>query len=207
MYQKFVQTLAVFSLLFAISQSALADSKTPQSTIGGRFILKSHTGQIVTDQDFVGKFMLIYFGYTYCPDICPTSLQTVSHALDLLGDKAKDFQPLFVTIDPERDTIPVLRDYVKVFHPSLIGLTGSKESLASITKKYHVKYEKVSESGAINDDYSIDHTAAVFVMGPQGEYITRFGYNTTSKQMAAKLAEILKKAEDRAKAQIKGKAN
>ncbi len=159
---------------------------------GGRFIMNNHFGEVVTDQDFSGKFMLIYFGYTFCPDVCPTSLQTMTHALNLLGKDAKYVQPLFVTVDPERDTITVMREYVSAFHPSLIGLTGSKVALDSITSKYRVKYEKVSESGAINDDYLVDHTAAVLLISPGGEYLRRYPYNTLADEMASSMNKYIK---------------
>jgi len=170
-----------------------ADSKV---TTGGRFILKSHTGKIVTDQDFAGKFMLVYFGYTYCPDICPTSLQTMTLALEELGDQAKHFQPLFISVDPERDTPKVLAEYVSSFYPGMIGLTGSKVTIDSVTKKYRVKFSKVAEKNSDDDDYSVDHTSAIFLMGFDGRYLSRFGYNTTSQQMADKLKQFADKVTD-----------
>ena len=167
------------------------DASSPQVTTGGRFILRDQNNRVVTDQDFAGKYMLVYFGYTYCPDICPTSLQIIGHAMDLLGKEGDVIQPVFITVDPERDTPSVLRDYVAAFHPRLIGLTGSKAAIQSVAKKYRVRFAKVAEKGAINDDYLIDHTAAVFLMGPDGRYITRFTHNTTAKQMAKKLRELI----------------
>ena len=161
-------------------------------TTGGRFILKSHTGKIVTDQDFGGKFMLVYFGYTYCPDICPTSLQTVTLALEKIADQAKYFQPLFITVDPERDTPRVMAEYVSSFYPGMIGLTGTKAVIDSVTKKYRVKFAKVVEKNAKDkdNDYMVDHTASVFLMGFDGRYLARFPYNTTADQMAAKLKQF-----------------
>ncbi len=186
----FLSTLLVSFLTLTTAGYAQAGSNTIKT--GGRFIMNNHYGEVVTDQDFSGKFMLIYFGYTFCPDICPTSLQTMTHALNLMGEEAKYVQPLFVTVDPERDTITVMRDYVSAFHPNLIGLTGSTAALDSITAKYRVKYEKVSESGAINDDYLVDHTAAVLLMGPGGEYLTRYPHNTLADEMAASMNKYVK---------------
>jgi protein SCO1/2 len=154
---------------------------------GGRFILKNHLGQIVTDQDFSGKFMLVYFGYTYCPDVCPTSLQVISHALDLIGKDAEYIQPLYITVDPERDTASVMREYVSAFHPSIIGLTGSKDVIRSVTKKYRVVYSRSAEKDADADDYFMDHTASIFFMGPEGQFLERFPYAMTSEKMAEKM--------------------
>jgi protein SCO1/2 len=167
--------------------SSMAEAPVNTTTTGGRFILKNHFDDIVTDNDYAGMFMLVYFGYTFCPDVCPTSLQTMSLALDMIGDDLEHVQPLFISIDPDRDTTLLLRDYVGSFHPKLIGLTGSKISLASITKKYRVKFAKVIEEGEDPEDYLMDHTASVFLMGPDGSYVARFPHNGTPEQMAEKI--------------------
>lgn len=190
---------SIFSTALTGLAVAIAMATTPAiadtTTTGGRFILQSHTGKIVTDQDFAGKFMLVYFGYTYCPDICPTSLQTITLALESIGDQAKLFQPLFISIDPDRDTPKVMAEYVSSFYPSMIGLTGTKVVIDSVTKKYRVRFAKVKEKNTKDDDqdYTVDHTSAVFLMGFDGRYLTRFSYNTTSEQMAAKLKEFASK--------------
>jgi len=189
MVRRLFSIVASYMMIVALmlATPASADSKV---TTGGRFILKSHTGKIVTDQDFAGKFMLVYFGYTYCPDICPTSLQTMTMALESIGDKAKHFQPLFISVDPERDTPKVLAEYVSSFYPGMIGLTGSKVTIDSVTKKYRVRFSKVAEKNTPDEDYTVDHTSAVFLMGFDGRYLSRFGYNTTAQQMADKLKKF-----------------
>ncbi len=194
--------LALFFLFAAPASNIAFTSSTAFAgdnaarNIGGRFILKSHTGKITTDQDFRGKFMLVFFGYTFCPDICPTSMLEVAETMKLLGDDAKDVQPLFITIDPERDTVPVLRDFVANFDDRIIGLTGSKVAIESIAGKYRVKYARVAENKD-TPDYTMDHTAAIMLMGPQGEYITRFGYGTPADKIAktikAKMKEMRQK--------------
>ncbi len=197
MIQRFVAWL-VLIVSMALVVPATADTNAPSDAktvqTGGRFMLKDHFGRVVTDQDFSGKFMLVYFGYTYCPDVCPTSLQVITTALEILGKEADAIQPLFITVDPERDTASVLREYLSSFYPTIIGLTGSKAMLESVTKKYRVFYSKTSEKGADADDYFMDHTASVFFMGPNGEYLARFPYSTTSEEMARKMREIIKKA-------------
>ncbi len=186
MFQRFL-ALMVVATISALSIPADTYASTQEVKTGGRFMLKNHLGQIVTDQDFQGKFMLVYFGYTYCPDVCPTSLQVMSRALDLIKKDAEHIQPLFITVDPKRDTASVMREYVSAFHPSIIGLTGSLAMTESVTKKYRVVYSRSSEKGADSDDYFMDHTASVFFMGPNGEYLERFPYAMTSEQMADKM--------------------
>ena len=190
-------SVALASFLITSTSMTLPASADHESQIGGRFLLKDQTGKLVTDQDFAGKFMLIYFGYTYCPDICPTSLQTITNALEVLGDEGDIIQPIFITIDPERDTVAVMREYVKNFHPRLIGLTGSEVSIASVAKKYRVRFAKVAEAGASKDDYLVDHTASVFLMGPDGKFLTRFSHNTTFNKMAKKLRKYITKVENK----------
>ncbi len=186
--------LAMLVVSLTVGYGPTLTSANGQDTVtGGRFILQNHNGEIVTDQEFAGRFLLVYFGYTYCPAVCPTSLLTMTSAIYQLKDDGDHVQPLFVTVDPERDTVPVLREYVEAFHPNLIGLTGSDAAISSIIGKYRVKAAKVRTKGADDDYYSLDHTASVFLMGPHGRFITRFPYQTTSEQIAAKLREAIKK--------------
>ncbi len=180
-FSRFWLSLLVVALL--AWAGALPVAKAEEVKTGGRFILWDYYRNVVTDQDFRGKFLLIFFGYTYCPDVCPTTLQEISEVMDILGDKGKDVQPLFISVDPERDTPKVLREYLSNFHKKILGLTGTKVAIESVTKKFRVRYEKV-ESKPGDPDYTVDHTAAVFFMGPQGEYLGRFGYGTPAKKIA-----------------------
>jgi protein SCO1/2 len=152
------------------------------ASIGGDFTLVDQNGKTRRAEDFRGKLMLIYFGYTYCPDVCPTELQTMGDALDLLGNKQDAVQPIFVTIDPERDTSEQLRLYAESFHPRLVALTGSKEQVAAAARAYKVYYAKRPQEGG---DYLMDHSSFVFLMGRDGKYLTHFGPGTTPEQMAA----------------------
>ena len=136
--------------------------------IGGPFALIDHTGRLRTDADFRGKFLLIYFGYSYCPDICPTDLQQIGLALDGLGAAAEAVQPIFITVDPERDTAAHLADYVSMFHPRLIGLTGSAEQIRSVALAYRVYYAKYPPDSR---DYVIDHSSFVYLVDQSGKYI------------------------------------
>ena len=158
--------------------------------IGGPFVLIDHTGKPRTDQDFRGKLLLIYFGYSYCPDVCPTDLQQIALAVDELGSAGEAVQPLFITIDPERDTAPVLKEYVGHFRPGLVGLTGSAREIAAAAKAYRVYYAKVPAADG-GDDYLMDHSGFVFLMGPDGRYLTHFTPQTTAKQLAQAIAKFL----------------
>jgi cytochrome oxidase Cu insertion factor (SCO1/SenC/PrrC family) len=150
--------------------------------IGGPFALIDHTGKPRTDADFRGKLMLVYFGFTYCPDICPTDLQNIGLALDKLGPAAETVQPLFITVDPERDTPAHLADYVTMFHPRLIGLTGDAASIRKAADAYKVYYAKVlSEKG---DDSTVDHTAFIYLMDRAGKYLGFFPPGTAPERIA-----------------------
>jgi protein SCO1/2 len=159
-----------------------------KALIGGPFALTDQTGKTVTDQDFRGRYMLVFFGFTHCPDICPAELQVMSASLDELGPKAAAVVPVFITLDPERDTQAVMADYVKNFGPRFVGLTGSPEAVAAAAKAYRVSYSKFQEDKSTGD-YSIDHSALVYLMGPDGDYITHFAYGTP----AAKMTETLRR--------------
>jgi cytochrome oxidase Cu insertion factor (SCO1/SenC/PrrC family) len=158
--------------------------------IGGPFSLVDHTGKRVTEKDFAGKYMLVFFGYTYCPDVCPSTLQVMSVALDTLGPAAGGITPVFVTIDPERDTVEVLKAYVSNFHPRLVGLTGSPEEIAAMTKSWRIFYQRPkTEEG--KKDYLMDHSTFLYLMGPDGKYVRHFAYGTDTKALAADLGAAI----------------
>jgi cytochrome oxidase Cu insertion factor (SCO1/SenC/PrrC family) len=133
----------------------------PESGIVPRYLLMDNRGRAITDQDFPGSFQLISFGYTFCPDVCPTTLAEMALIMDKLGKQARRLQPLFVTLDPERDTPEVLQRYTAYFHPRIIGLSGSPELLRSVANHFKVRYEKHWEPGAARDKYSVDHSAGI----------------------------------------------
>lgn len=160
-------------------------------TIGGPFTLTDHNGKTVTDADFRGRFMLIYFGYTFCPDVCPTSLGVAAAALDQLPpDQRKRVAPLFISVDPERDNPAVLKDYVGAFAPDMIGITGTAEQLAPVVKAY-----KVYAAKAKSDDpqaYTMDHSSILYLMGPDGKFLAHFPHGTGAGDLAAGLMKHLK---------------
>ena len=163
---------------------------TGKALIGGPCTLTDQNGKTDTDQDFRGRFMLVFFGFTHCPDICPAELQVMAASLDALGPKAADVVPIFVTLDPERDTPSVMADYVKNFGSRFVGLTGSPEAVAAAAKAYRIAYSKFQEDAA-SSNYSIDHSALVYLMGRDGEYIAHFAYGTPVDKMTETLRRYL----------------
>jgi len=157
------------------------------TAIGGPFTLVDQNGATRTDKDFRGRLMLIYFGYTFCPDVCPTALQVMTVALEELGEKAKAVQPILVTIDPARDTPAHLKSYVANFYPGMIGLTGSEAQVRAAAKAYRVYFRKAGEGG----DYLMDHSSIIYLMDREGRYLTHFTHNTPSETMAAEIAKRL----------------
>jgi protein SCO1/2 len=144
-----------------------------EALIESEFSLVDHTGNSVTDEDFEGKWQLVVFGFTSCPDVCPTALIGVSAVLEELGDGAEQVQPLFITVDPERDTPEVMAEYVANFDPRILGLTGSPEQIKQAAQAFRAHYAKVEQEGQ-PDGYTMDHSAFLYVMSPDGEYATHF---------------------------------
>lgn len=159
--------------------------------VGGPFSLLDQDGKRVTEKDFRGKYMLVFFGYTYCPDVCPTELQVMMAALDQLGPEADRIQPVFVSIDPARDTPEVLKAYVGNFGPRLMGLTGTPGEVAAMAKAYRVFYARAS-NGSSSTDYLMDHSSIIYLMGPNGSFVRHMAYTTDAQKLAADLKEALR---------------
>src|SRR5579862_1364271 len=183
----FLAALAVILGGVIYEQFWLGDNGAP--AVGGPFTLVDQNGAPRRDSDFRGKVMLVYFGYTYCPDACPAALQAISETLDLLGDDGKKIQPLFISVDPARDTPAQLKSYAANFHPSLIALTGAPDQLKQVEQEYHVYVAKVPQSG--DDDYLIDHTSIIYVIGPDGRYRGQVPTGLPPKVMAATIQRFL----------------
>ncbi len=163
---------------------------TGKALIGGPFTLTDHTGRRVTEQDFRGKHMLVFFGFTHCPDICPAELQVITAALEALGEKGEQVTPVFVSVDPKRDDVAQMAAYVSNFHPRMVGLTGSEEEIRAVAKAFRVYYAEVKDENSAAG-YTVDHSSIVYLMSPQGEYLAHFAYGTKPDAMAAKIAELL----------------
>ena len=164
--------------------------ETGKALIGGPFSLTDHTGKRVTEKDFLGHPLLIFFGFTNCPDICPSGLQVISAALDKLGEKGAKVTPIFITLDAQRDTPEKLAEYVKSFHPRLVGLTGSETELAAAAKAYRVYAQKVSDD-ATPGSYTYDHAAIIYLMGADGAFVTHIPHTTNVEQVVSILNKSL----------------
>ena len=156
---------------------------TAAAEIGGPFALTDQSGKRVTDKDFLGRHLLIYFGYTFCPDVCPTTLNTLSISLDMLGDRARMLVAAFVTIDPERDTAELLRAYIANFNPGILGLTGSPENIRTLAKAYRVYYARAAGTAEDDRDYLMEHSAGIYLIDPQGGIVRTFPHTASPEEI------------------------
>lgn len=180
---------AVFLLADVDQGASSREGASGKALIGGPFSLVNGRGERVTEKDFAGKPMLVFFGFTHCPDVCPAGLQVIAAALDQLGDKASGLTPIFITVDPERDTPEVTGKYVASFHPAIVGLSGSPEEVAVAIKAYRV-YARKAE-GSAPDQYNVDHSAFLYLMDSSGEYQRHFSHTVDADTLAADLAKAL----------------
>jgi cytochrome oxidase Cu insertion factor (SCO1/SenC/PrrC family) len=159
---------------------------TGQADVGGPFQLTDQHGKRVSDKDFRGRYMLIYFGYSFCPDVCPTTLAVIAQALEKLGDRSRRVTPIFITIDPERDTPKVLDDYMKAFGPNFVGLTGSAAEIKDAEKKYRVYAAKKPLEGG---NYGMDHSSVLYLMGPDGKMVSFYDEAVSPDDLAKDLKQ------------------
>jgi cytochrome oxidase Cu insertion factor (SCO1/SenC/PrrC family) len=185
---------AILGLAALVGGSALLWKGSPlpsigEALVGGPFAMTDQNGKRVSEKDFLGRYMLVFFGFTYCPDVCPTELQVMTAALAELGEAGKAIQPVFVSIDPDRDTAENVKAYVANFGGTLIGLTGSAEDVAVMAKAYRVFYQKVP--GPTGQDYTIDHSSIIYLMGPDGKFRKHFTYTTDPRALAEGLRRVM----------------
>jgi len=162
--------------------------------VGGPFELMDQHGQTRSDEDFRGSYMLIFFGYTFCPDACPTALADITNGLNILAEtapeKAARVTPIFITVDPERDTVEAMADYAGYFHPRLVALTGTPAQVEKAIKAYRVYVQKSDDDG--DGNYLVDHSSMIFLMGPDGAYLTFMPHGTAPEDIAATLNKWVK---------------
>lgn len=187
-----VAALALSSALAACSGAATKpEAPLEGARIGGAFALTNQDGKTVKDTDFAGQYRIMYFGYSYCPDVCPIDLQKISQGFALFEKqqpaRAKAIQPIFITVDPQRDTPAVLKQYVAAFHPRLIGLTGTPAQIKSVAGAFLVLYNAQKPVGDDAAGYLVDHSRQAYLMGPQGEPIALLPYDGTPQQIAAEI--------------------
>jgi protein SCO1/2 len=152
-----------------------------------RYLLQGSHGRAVTSEDFRGRFQLIAFGFTSCPDVCPTTLLEMQQVLAALGARARHLQPIFITVDPQRDSRVVLDAYTRAFDARILGLTGSIELVRRAADNFKVSFEKVQEPGAAANVYTMDHSTGMFLLGPDGQLLGKFGYSTPVRDIVARI--------------------
>lgn len=155
-----------------------------------RYLLIGPNGSAVSDEDFRGRFQLLAFGYTFCPDVCPTTLVEMADVLKLLGDDAQRLQGIFISVDPERDTPQTLATYTRFFEPRILGLTGSPALVQAAARNFKVRYEKVVKDNTDPRLYAIDHSAGMYLLGPGGSFIKKYGYGTPPQAIADDLRQL-----------------
>ena len=180
--------LALFAILAYLAYANFAGSGNNAGVIGGSFALVDQNGKAVTDKDFKGRWLIVYFGYTHCPDACPTALNTIGEAIDQLGPKRGLVTPIFITIDPARDTAAVLKSYVASFGPEFVGLTGSDSAIASAEQAYHVYAAKHPTA---DGGYDMDHSSVLYVMDPKGGFVTNFADEIDPETLANRLKSLI----------------
>lgn len=178
---------AIFALVAAFLLSTMRSPDKPM--IGGPFRLKSQTGEIVDSAALKGRPYALFFGFTHCPEICPTTMMDMQRLMDRLGPAAKDFKVYFVSVDPERDTPEVLRSYLASFEPHMVGLTGTPEEIAAVAKEFRAYFKKVPTGGG---DYTMDHTALVYLMDAKGEFESVLGHQEEEARALAKMRALLR---------------
>ena len=184
----FVAGLVLFSAIVFIVTGRSPAPITMPSAVGGPFKLVDQNSQPITEQDLIGHPYLVFFGFTHCPDVCPTTLFEVSEILRKLGPDAKNVRALFITVDPERDTPAVLKDYMSSFDPRVIGATGDSAAIMSVEKTFRVYAKKVPLDGG---GYTMDHTAIVYLMDKAGRFVAPFNMKRRPEEAAADLKRYL----------------
>jgi len=178
-------TMAMTLLLSVSAANLLAAAQIEVNrNASGPFSLIDHHGKPITDHDFRGEFMLVFFGYTFCPDVCPTDLQVIAQTLDELGEAGERVQPIFITLDPARDTLEVMAEYARHFHPRLIGLTGSRQQTAEAARNYGVISMKIIDENN-NGNYSVNHSALTYLLGPDGKFVAAFDHGTNPETLTS----------------------
>jgi len=186
----FIRRTLFLTLICGLIVTAVSAEPTANSaSFGGPFTLTASDGSTKTDESFRGRWMLVYFGFTNCPNICPTTLSAISRALDIVGPLSEKVQPLYITIDPERDTPQQMGDYTRAIDARILGLTGTPQAIASVAREYRVFYKKVP--GQTPNDYSMMHSAYIYVMDPTGKYVTLITQSQDPDAIAERLREVL----------------
>lgn len=190
----FCATLAALPFLahtLALAASPHTTFDLEPRSINPRYLLIGPQGSAVSNEDFRGRFQLITFGYTFCSDICPTTLVDMAETLKLLGEDAQRVQAIFISVDPDRDTPQQLATYTDFFDKRIIGLTGSPALIQAAARNFKVRYEKVIKENQDPRNYAVDHSAGLYLLGPEGAFIKKFAYATPADSMASEIRQLL----------------
>lgn len=193
---RIIAWIAVAAAALFILGSRFMTGQQASEGPGGPFVLTAHTGERISSETFRGRYMMIYFGYSFCPDVCPIELAKLSAAITQLETEGYDvssLQPVFISVDPERDTVEALADYMVDFYPSFVALTGTTAEIADVAAKYRVYYKKREQEGI--DGYLMDHQSVIFVMGPDGKFQRLFSSRHTPADIAEAMKPVLKKVD------------
>jgi protein SCO1/2 len=186
-----ILTLLCVGPAFAQATHSLELLNQANAEIIPRYLLQAPNGRSISNEDFRGRFQLISFGYTYCPDICPTTLVEMAEILKQLGDKAARIQPIFISVDPERDTGKILKTYTEFFDPRILGLTASPALVRRAADNFKIRYAKVREPGTDPDRYAVDHSAGMILLGPDGAFIKKFAFATPAVEISAQIEAFI----------------
>lgn len=180
-----------YALAEALGGGRHPSASDQAAVLAPRYLLMNAQGRAVSDEDFRGRFQLVTFGFVSCPDVCPTTLLQFKQILQALGDKAEGLQAIFITVDPERDTAPILLEYTRTFDPRILGLSGSPELVRRAAESFRVQFEKVREPGAAPNIYTMSHTAGMVLLDPQGRFVARFPYALTAGEIAQRIRRAM----------------
>jgi protein SCO1 len=191
-----LRTLSSIVLSAALMLCQLSATRAATPTVGGSFALTAPDGKAVTDQTYRGKWLLVYFGYTSCPNTCPTALLEIAKALETLGLDAAELQPIFITVDPQRDTLEVIAEYTQSFDPRIIGLVGNSQQTAAVAKEYGAYYVR-HNTGPGAEDYVIDHSSYLYLMDPSGQFVRAFDTDTPGESVGDALRQLMARSRER----------
>lgn len=186
--------LALCGALPALGQAPApkhSEEAADSADLAPRYLLQDPRGRVMTHESFRGRFQLVSFGFTSCPDVCPTTLLGYRNILDALGDRAERLQPLFISVDPERDSAAMLKEYTAAFDPRIIGLTGSPELVRRAAASFRVRYEKVREPGAAPEIYTMDHSTGMYLLDGEGRFVVKFASTAPAEEVAARIRRLI----------------
>lgn len=175
----------------AVAVAPHTEAAAESGALTPRYLLQDHRGRVLTHESFRGRLQLVSFGFTSCPDVCPTTLLGIKQILDALGERAESLQAIFITVDPERDSAAMLHEYTAAFHPAILGLRGTPELLQRAAQSFKVRYEKVREPGAAPGIYSMDHSTGLYLLDGDGRFLAKFAGTAPAPEIAERIRRLI----------------